>query len=117
MKLVNTSFIEEKKSKFYGYLYQIDNKEEINTILNDLKSNNKGYRHLPYAYKLINTAGKTNDKEPGDIGLNFLNTLERNNLNSHLLLVLRYYGGIKLGSSLLTRTYSKCANLCIIKNN
>ena len=115
MKLINTSFILEKKSKFYGYLYEIENKNEIDTILEDIKNNNKGYRHIPYAYRLSNTAGKTNDKEPGDIGMNFLNILERNNLNNHILLVLRYFGGTKLGAPLLTRTYSKCANLCITK--
>ncbi len=113
MKLINTSYLEEKKSKFYGYLYEIANKEDISIILDELKKNNKGYRHIPYAYKLTNTAGKTNDKEPGDLGMIFLNILERNNLNNHILLVLRYYGGTKLGASLLTRTYSACANLCI----
>lgn len=115
MKLINKSLIIEKKSKFYGYLYEIENKEEIDIILNDIKNNNKGYRHIPYAYKLSNTAGKTNDKEPGDIGMSFLNILDRNNLNNHLLLVVRYYGGTKLGASNLTRTYGKCANLCITK--
>ena len=113
MKLINTSYIEEKKSKFYGYLYEIDSKEDINTILEDLKNKNKGYRHIPYAYRLSNTASKSNDKEPGNIGLSFLMLLERNNLSNHLILVLRYYGGVKLGASTLSRTYSKCANLCI----
>ena len=114
MKLINKSFIEEKKSKFYGYLYEIESKEEIGSILNEIKNNNKGYRHMPYAYKLTNTAGKSNDKEPGDIGMSFLNILEYNNLNSHLLIVLRYFGGTKLGASNLTRIYSKCARTCII---
>lgn len=113
MNLISTSLIEEKKSKFYGYLYEISSKDEIMVIIEDIKKNNKGYRHIPYAYKLSNTAGKTNDKEPGEIGLSFLNILERNNLNSHLLLVLRYYGGVKLGAGPLSRIYSKCANLCI----
>ena len=117
MKLINTSFIEEKKSKFYGYLYEIDSKEDIDSIISEIKNKHKGYRHIPYAYKLPNTAGKTNDKEPGDLGMNFLTILERNNLNNHLILVVRFFGGTKLGASLLTRTYSKCANLCINKNS
>ena len=37
MKLLNTSLLEEKKSKFYGYLYEIDTKEDINIILDDIK--------------------------------------------------------------------------------
>jgi len=113
MKLIKTSLVEEKKSKFYGYLYEIDNKDDVDVIINDLKKNNKGYRHIPYAYKIKTTAGKTNDKEPGNIGLAFLNILERESLNNHLIIALRYYGGVKLGASLLSRTYSKCANLCI----
>ena len=107
------TFIEIKKSKFYGYLYEIDNKEDINIIIEEIKNSNKGYRHIPYAYKLTNTAGKSNDKEPGNIGLSILNLLDYHNLNNHLLLVVRYYGGTKLGASNLLRTYTKCANLCI----
>lgn len=117
MKLINTSFVEEKRSKFYGYLYEIDNKDEINVILEKTKSKNKNYRHIPYAYKLQNTAGKSNDKEPGDIGINFINILNRNYLNNHLILVVRYFGGTKLGASNLTRIYSKCASLCIKNDN
>lgn len=116
MKLLNESLIIEKKSKFIGMLYEIDNKEEVLSILDSVKSNNKGYRHIPYAYYLKNTASKSDDKEPGGIGMSFLNILERNKLDSHLLLVVRYYGGTKLGASNLLRTYSKAANNCINKH-
>ena len=116
MKLLNESLIIEKKSKFIGMLYEIDNKEEVLSILDIVKSNNKGYRHIPYAYYLKNTASKSDDKEPGGIGMSFLNILERNKLDSHLLLVVRYYGGTKLGASNLLRTYSRAANNCINKD-
>ena len=116
MKLLNESLIIEKKSKFIGMLYEIDNKEEVLSILESIKSNNKGYKHIPYAYYLKNTASKSDDKEPGGIGMSFLNILERNKLDNHLLLVVRYYGGTKLGASNLLRTYSKAANNCINKD-
>ncbi|MBD9106630.1 YigZ family protein [bacterium] len=116
MKLLNESLIIEKKSKFIGMLYEIDNKEDVLSILDSVKTNNKGYRHIPYAYYLKNTASKSDDKEPGGIGMSFLNILERNKLDNHLLLVVRYYGGIKLGASNLLRTYSKAANNCINKD-
>lgn len=116
MKLLNESLIIEKKSKFIGMLYEIDNKEDVLSILDSVKSNNKGYRHIPYAYYLKNTASKSDDKEPGGIGMSFLNILERNKLDNHLLLVVRYYGGTKLGASNLLRTYSKDANNCINKD-
>ena len=116
MKLLNESLIIEKKSKFIGMLYEIDNKEEVLSILDSVKSDNKGYRHIPYAYYLKNTASKSDDKEPGGIGMSFLNILERNKLDNHLLLVVRYYGGTKLGASNLLRTYSRAANNCINKD-
>jgi putative IMPACT (imprinted ancient) family translation regulator len=110
MKLLSTSFIEEKKSKFYGYLYELDDIKEIDNLLSELKKNNKGYRHLPYAYLINSKASKSNDKEPGNIGLELYNILYRNNLSHHLLAVIRYYGGSKLGAPLLFRTYLKTAN-------
>ena len=116
MKLLNESLIIEKKSKFIGMLYEIDNKEDVLSILDSVKTNNKGYRHIPYAYYLKNTASKSDDKDPGGIGMSFLNILERNKLDNHLLLVVRYYGGTKLGASNLLRTYSKAANNCINKD-
>ena len=111
MKLVGSSFLEIKKSKFYGYLYQIDSIEEANTILFNIKNENKKARHFPYAYKFNNTAKKTDDKEPsGTWGTPLLNVLERNNLNNHIIIVVRYFGGIKLGAGPLLRSYSKVAN-------
>ena len=110
MKLLNTSYIEIKKSKFYGYLYELDSIENVKIILNNLKEENKGYRHIPYAYYFNNTAGKSDDKEPGNISISFLNNLERNNLNNHLIIIVRYFGGIKLGVGPLLRSYSKVAN-------
>ena len=99
MKLLNTSYIEIKKSKFYVYLYELDSIEDVK----------------PYAYYFNNTAGKSDDKEPGNISISFLNNLERNNLNNHLIAVVRFYGGTKLGASNLSRTYGKCASTCINK--
>jgi len=118
MKLINESFLEIKKSKFYGYLYEIDNIVEVETILENIKSNNKKARHFPYAYKFNSMAKKTDDKEPsGTCGTPLLNVLERNNLNNHLIVVVRYFGGVKLGAGPLLRSYNKCANDLIIKEN
>ena len=47
MKLLNTSYIEIKKSKFYGYLYELDSIENVKIILNNLKEENKGYSTRP----------------------------------------------------------------------
>ena len=111
MKLIGKSYLEIKKSKFYGLLYEINSIDEANEILENLKKEHKKARHFPYAYKINNTAKKTDDKEPsGTCGTPLLNVLERNNLNNHLLVVVRYFGGTKLGAGPLLRSYNKCAN-------
>ena len=116
MKLLNTYTLEIKKSKFIAYYYEIDNKEDIDIILESLKKEHKKARHIPYAYKLNNTAKKSDDKEPsGTAGMPIYNILEKNNLNNRLIAVVRYFGGTKLGAGLLTRSYLNSA-LEAIKN-
>lgn len=114
MLLLNTSLIEIKKSKFIGYFYQIDDLSEIKIILNNTKLEHKKARHLVYAYKYANTAGKSDDKEPsGTAGLPLYNLLEMNDLNNRLLVVVRYFGGTKLGIGPLSRAYKEAGKKAI----
>lgn len=111
MQLIKESFYEIKKSKFYGYLYTIDNLEEIEPLLNEVKTIHKKACHFPYAFIFNNQARKTDDKEPLGTASNPLyNFLERNKLNNHLIIVARFFGGTKLGSGGLLRAYSKTVN-------
>lgn len=111
MKLLNTITEEVKKSKFVGYMYEVESIEEVETILMQIKEEHKKARHIPYAYKLTNSAKKTDDKEPKNTaGMPIYTCLERNNLDNTLILIVRYFGGTKLGVGLLTRTYANVAN-------
>lgn len=111
MNLIKKSEYIIKKSKFYSYLYKLDSLDEIDIILNMLRKEHKKANHFPYAYIFGTNMKKTDDKEPsGTAGTPILTVLERNNLNSHILIVVRYFGGIKLGTGLLLRSYSKSAN-------
>ena len=106
MKLLNTNTIEIKKSKFVAYLYDIDEISEIKEILENIKYEHKKAKHIVYAYKFGSTAGKSDDKEPsGTAGTPLYNLLEMNNLNNKLLVVVRYFGGVKLGAGPLMRAY------------
>ena len=106
MKLIKTNTIEIKKSKFIAYNYTITSQDEVKEILQNLKEEHKKARHIVYAYKLTNTAGKSDDKEPsGTAGLPLYNILELNNKENTLLVVVRYFGGPKLGAGPLTRAY------------
>jgi len=110
MKLINSYTLEIKKSKFMALYYEIKQLEDINLILDDLKKEHKKAKHFPYAYKVKNNIKKSDDKEPsGTAGMPILNIIEKNNLDNILIVVIRYFGGIKLGAGGLLRAYSNAA--------
>lgn len=114
MKLLNEYALEIKKSKFIGYCYQVESIEEIETILENLKKEHKKAKHFPYAYKINGQIKKSDDKEPsGTAGMPILNIIDRNDLNYALIVIVRYFGGIKLGAGGLLRAYSNTAKECI----
>ncbi len=97
-----------KNSKFMAYLYKVTNEEEISNILNQLKKEYKDANHYCYAYIIDNIKRFNDDGEPsGTAGMPILNVLEKNNLNNVLAVVIRYFGGIKLGAGGLVRAYTK----------
>ena len=101
--LINSVEIVVKKSRFIGLLYEIHS-------IDDVKEHKKA-RHMPYAYKVSNTAKKSDDKEPsGTAGNPIYNILERKNMDNCLVVVIRYFGGIKLGAGGLIRAYGTAAN-------
>ncbi len=111
MEPLRTSTLEIKKSKFIGLLYRVESKNDVETILNDLKLEHKKARHMPYAYHIGPLAKKTDDKEPsGTAGLPIWNVIERHDLDKTLIVVIRYFGGTKLGAGPLLRAYSSAAN-------
>ena len=107
--LENTIII--KKSKFITKLYKINDTEEINNILDKLKKEYKDSTHICYAYILNGLEKCSDDGEPsGTAGLPILNILKKNNLTNILAVVIRYFGGIKLGAGGLVRAYSNSVN-------
>ena len=102
-----TSLLEINKSKFYGFLVPINSIEEINQIIENIKNEYKDATHYCYAYILDNTKRFNDDGEPGGTaGMPILNVLESNNLDHVLAIVVRYFGGIKLGAGGLVRAYT-----------
>ena len=96
------------KSKFICYLYKVDNIDEIDNYLNEIKNKYKDATHHCFAYILDNIKRFSDDNEPGGTaGMPILNVLENNELNHILCIVVRYFGGIKLGAGGLVRAYTK----------
>lgn len=102
------------KSKFICELLYINNQDEIDSKLKDIKHKYKGATHYCYAYIYDNNKRFNDDGEPsGTAGMPILNVLENNNLNYVLCVVIRYFGGIKLGAGGLVRAYTKSVTSCL----
>lgn len=107
-----------KNSKFICYLYKVKDINEINNILNNTKEEHKDATHHCYAYILDNIKKSSDDGEPGGTaGMPILKVLENNNLNYVLAIVVRYFGGIKLGAGGLVRAYTKSVTSTITEDN
>ena len=110
-KVVSNDIIIEK-SKFIAYLFPVHNKLEIQNKLAEMKKEYKDATHICYAY-IINEFGvltykSFDDGEPSSTaGAPILNVLKKNDLENILCIVIRYFGGIKLGAGGLCRAYSK----------
>ncbi|MDD4027688.1 MAG: YigZ family protein [Bacilli bacterium] len=97
------------KSKFISFLFKINNIDDINNILNCLRSEYKDSTHICYGYIINGIEKSFDDGEPrNSAGKPILESLKKNKLNFILAVVIRYYGGTKLGIGNLTRTYKNC---------
>ncbi len=106
-----------KNSRFICLLYKLDNVNNIDIILNNIKTEYKDATHYCYAYIFDNTYKSNDDGEPGGTaGMPILNVLKNNNLNYILAIVVRYFGGIKLGAGGLVRAYTKSVTETIKKS-
>lgn len=114
-----TSELIIKNSKFITLLLKIKTKDEITTILQDIKEKYPKATHYCYAYKLgQNIKKSSDDKEPsGTAGTPMLNILEKEDITNIIAITIRYFGGIKLGAGGLIRAYSKSVKEALNKAN
>ena len=108
IKKNNKNEIIIKNSRFITLLYNLNDINELDKILNNIKSEYKDATHYCYAYIYDNLYKSSDDGEPGGTaGMPILNVLKNNDLNYVLAVVVRYFGGIKLGAGGLVRAYTK----------
>lgn len=101
----------EKGSEFIGRVYHVEQENEIVETLNKLKKKYYDATHHCYAYKLLNGKIKySDDSEPGgSAGIRILKAIEHFDLVNQLVVVTRYFGGIKLGVGPLGKAYYSTA--------
>lgn len=107
------TLIEINKSKFYGYKFELNALDDVSAILSDLKKQHKKATHICYAYVYSRECVREkacDDGEPnGTAGYPILNVIKLKKQTNCLVAVVRYFGGIKLGTGGLTRAYTKTA--------
>ena len=105
-----TCEIEVKKSRFITCLIPITDKNDVKEKIEQVKKEYPGATHYCYAYILLHDKKWSDDKEPSKTaGQPILNVLEKHHLYYTLAIVIRYFGGIKLGAGGLVRAYSNAA--------
>lgn len=106
-----------EKSEFITVINKINSVDEIESIMNDIKKEYKDATHYCYAYIVDDKRKSSDDNEPGGTaGVPMMETLNQYDLNYVFAVVVRYFGGIKLGAGGLTRAYRKAINDALVNN-
>lgn len=115
----------EMKSKFISFIYPISSPDEVKPLIEELKAEYFDARHHCYAWRIdeqmINPDEKNialyrtnDDREPNNTaGVPILAAIDSNELKNVLIVVVRYFGGIKLGASNLAKAYRQAAQNAI----
>ena len=111
------SIYKEKGSKFLSFLYPVTSVEEVKEYLTQLKKKYYDATHHCYAYIIgydKETFRMNDDGEPSSTaGKPIYGQLQSNDLTNVLLVVVRYFGGTKLGVSGLIKAYKESSAECI----
>ena len=110
----------DRSSKFFYFSFPVKTEDEIKEKLNELRKTYYDARHHCYAYILGKDGANyraVDDGEPNhSAGDPILGQIRSNNLTNTLIVVVRYFGGTKLGMSGLIQAYKTSAALAIEEN-
>lgn len=105
------------KSRFIGYSMPVSNEEEALQFIEEISTKHKDATHNVYAYVIgeeSNIQRFSDDGEPsGTAGIPALEVLKKEDLRNVVVVVTRYFGGIKLGGGGLIRAYTRGAKIAI----
>ena len=109
---INTIIIE--KSRFICYMKHVKTEEEYKEYLSSIRKKHHDATHVCSAFVCHNIQRSNDDGEPsGTAGAPILNVLNKNGLDEMCALVVRYFGGIKLGAGGLIRAYGNAVSECL----
>lgn len=119
LKRAVTTRLEIKKSEFIAYAYPVTSREQAMFHVEQLREQYPDARHFCWAYIIgdpdnTTSAGFDDDGEPsGTAGRPILNVLQHKSIGNVIVIVVRYFGGIKLGAGGLTRAYAGSAQAAV----
>ena len=103
----------EKRSRFITHLWKVESEAEARSRIEEMKKKYYDARHVCYAYMLgherTNFRANDNGEPSGTAGKPILGQINSNELTDILIIVVRYFGGIKLGTSGLIVAYKAAA--------
>jgi len=112
--------LKEKQSKFYGYAFPVSNTEKIKFYIQSLQKKHNSARHFCYAYQIgiEDPVFRVNDDgEPhNSAGMPIYGQIQSFNITDILIVVVRYFGGTKLGVGGLISAYKECAKATLEEN-
>ena len=111
----------DKNSKFYGYAFPVTHEEEVKHHLEQLKKEHHTARHWCYAYQIgieTITYRANDDGEPNNsAGMPIYGQIQSFEVTNILIVVVRYFGGVKLGVGGLINAYKTTAQLALEQCN
>jgi uncharacterized YigZ family protein len=107
----------DKNSKFFGYAFPVANEDDVKLIIENLKKQHHSARHWCYAYQFgtetINYRANDDGEPNNSAGMPIYGQIQSFDLTNILIVVVRYFGGVKLGMGGLINAYKTAAQLSI----
>ena len=109
--------LKEKNSKFFGYAFPVTSEEEVKAFLEQLRKKHHGAVHFCYAYQIGThtiTFRANDDGEPGNsAGMPIYGQIQSFKVTNVLVVVVRFFGGVKLGVGGLMAAYKNAAQMAL----
>ena len=114
---ISEILFKEKNSKFIGYAFPIEKEEDVKKYIDGLKKEHFAARHWCYAYQIGTETIKFRANDDGEpyhsAGMPIYGQIQSFEVTNILVVVVRYFGGVKLGVGGLISAYKTCAQLTL----
>jgi len=116
-KLIEPSIFKDRKSKFLGYAFPFDDLEQLKPIIEKLKKEHHNARHWCYGYRIgiekIQERANDDGEPSNSAGMPILGQIKAKDLTNVLVVVVRYFGGVKLGVGGLMNAYKTATQMVL----